>query len=83
MHSQHIWSELGLNVTLRLGLPPEDDIVYAVQDHTFITSGGGFSRTIGKLASITVRTKGDLGSPKIAVVACRVVLCIVDRTIRI
>ena len=42
---------LGVPVTLRLGRPPEDDLVFASQAETLIVTGGGFSRLLGKLAA--------------------------------
>lgn len=42
---------LGIRVTMRLGKPPEDDIVFASQARTFVVTGGGFSRLLGKLSA--------------------------------
>lgn len=41
-----------LNVTLRLGHSPDEDIVFASQAKTYIVSGGGFSRIVGTLGKM-------------------------------
>lgn len=41
--------ELGMKATLRLGKPPDEDIVYASHAKTYVQAGGGFSKLLGDL----------------------------------
>ena len=41
-----------ISVSLRLGNPPDDDVVFASHAACFIPSGGGYSRMIGNLHSM-------------------------------
>jgi hypothetical protein len=39
----------GAKVTLRLGRPPDDDLVYGSQSKWYAQAGGGYTKIIGKL----------------------------------
>jgi len=41
-----------ISVSLRLGNPPDDDVLYAAHAACFIPSGGGYSRMIERLHSM-------------------------------